>query len=119
MTLSKGLYLFQQRKASHVWSMPMACVAGKRLWGVNYEDYEDDVPEEVVEAKKWELMLGHRVYSHDLAIELTSVPGEHPVDMGEVEGAIKAQDPEEVIATLLDKKHDKKEEEEEEVAKKE
>lgn len=103
VTLSKGSYLFQQRKTSHVRSMPMARVAGKRLLGVNYEDYEDDVPEEVVEAEKWELMLGHRVYSHDLVIELTSVPGEHPVRVGEVEGAIKAQNPEEVIVTLLDK----------------
>ncbi|KAG0339858.1 hypothetical protein BG000_001201 [Podila horticola] len=110
-TIGQTAYLFHQQKATHVRSLSMARVAGKRLLGVDDEDYEEDgLSEDVVEADMWELMLGLRVYSHDLAIELTGVPGEHPVRMGAVKEAGEEQDPEEVTATLADKKGKKEEE---------
>ncbi|KAG0035412.1 hypothetical protein BGZ82_005280 [Podila clonocystis] len=115
--IDQTAYMFHQQKAAHVRSLSMARVVGKSLLGVDDEDYEDESSSsEVVEADRWELMLGLRVYSHDLAIELTGVPGEHPARMGEVEEAVEEQDPEEVTATLADKKGKK---EEEEVAKEE
>lgn len=110
-TIGQTAYLFHQQKAAHVRSLSMARVAGKRLLGVDDEDYEEDgLSEDVVEADMWELMLGLRVYSHDLAIELTGVPGEHPMRMGAVKEAGDEQDPEEVTATLADKKGKKEEE---------
>ncbi|KAG0015753.1 hypothetical protein BGZ81_011541 [Podila clonocystis] len=110
-TISQSAYQFHQQKAAHVRSLSMARVVGKPLLGVDDEDYEDESSSsEVVEADRWELMLGLRVYSHDLAIELTGVPGEHPARMGEIEEAVEEQDPEEVTATLADKKGKKEEE---------
>ncbi|KAG0340603.1 hypothetical protein BG000_011645 [Podila horticola] len=106
VTMNKSSYLFHQRKASMVRSMSMARVSGKRLLGVDDEDYEDQVDsEEVAEADKWELMLGLRVYSHDPTIHLTGVPGEHPLlcEGEEEEDETEGQDPEDVTATLADK----------------
>ncbi|KAG0083456.1 hypothetical protein BGZ93_004639 [Podila epicladia] len=105
VAMNKNSYLFHQRKASMIRSMSMARVSGKRLLGVDDEDYEDDVDlEEVTEADKWELMLGLRVYSHDPTIHLTGVPGEHPALVGEEEeDEAEGQDPEDVTATLADK----------------
>ncbi|KAG0040817.1 hypothetical protein BGZ82_008875 [Podila clonocystis] len=121
VTMNKNSYLFHQRKASMVRSMSMARVSGKRLLGVDDEDYEDQVDsEEVAEADRWELMLGLRVYSHDPTIHLTGVPGEHPALVGEEEEEeLEGQDPEDVTATLADKVEEEEwetdEEEEEEV----
>lgn len=125
VTMNKSSYLFQQRKASMVRSMSMARVAGKRLLGVDDDDYEEVESEEVAEANKWELMLGLRVYSHDPTIHLTGEPGEHPALVGEEEEELVGQDPEDVTATLAGKVEeeewetdDEEEEEEEQVAKK-
>ncbi|KAF9429931.1 hypothetical protein BGZ94_008970 [Podila epigama] len=100
--MSKQNFMFQQRKANMVRSMSNARVAGKTLLGVDDEDYEDEDEEHeaVVEADRWELMVGLRVYSHDPTIHLTGTPGEHPVVAEDEE---EAQDPEDVTATLADK----------------
>ncbi|KAF8987796.1 hypothetical protein BGZ52_002659 [Haplosporangium bisporale] len=112
VTMNKSSYLFHQRKASLVRSMSMARVSGKRLLGVDDDDYEEVESEEVAEANKWELMLGLRVYSHDSTIHLTGVPGEHPALADEEEEEEeREEDPEDKKTKGKKGKKGKKEEE--------
>ncbi|KAF9998251.1 hypothetical protein BGZ65_006232 [Modicella reniformis] len=106
--MDKSSYMFQQRKASRVRSMSMARVTGRRLLGVDDEDYEaDDRPKEL-EEERWQLMLGLRVYSHDPNLALKGTPGIHPsLREAQEQHTLDSQekeDPESVTATLADKK---------------
>ncbi|KAG0346385.1 hypothetical protein BG004_001849 [Podila humilis] len=103
VSMTKKQYMFQQRKAMMVRYLAKARVSGKRLLGVDDEDYEEEDDEEsMAEVDKWQLMVGLRVYSHDSTIHLTGESGEHPAVSGK-EAEAKAEDPEDVTATLADK----------------
>lgn len=94
--MDKSSFMFQQRKASLIRSMSMARVTGRKLLGVDDEDYEtEDLPKDLDE-EKWQIMLGLRVYSHDQKVSLVGEAGAHP--------ALTTVEPEEVTATLVDKK---------------
>ncbi|KAG0085949.1 hypothetical protein BGZ93_004195 [Podila epicladia] len=112
VTMDKSSYMFQQRKATLVRSMSMARVTGRKLLGVDDEDYESDNEPEELEEAHWQLMLGLRVYSHDLSITVDGIPGVHPRFTRPQERkaaeakaeADDAADPENITSALLDKK---------------
>ncbi|KAF9908595.1 hypothetical protein BX616_000085 [Lobosporangium transversale] len=106
--MDKSSYMFQQRKATLVRSMSMARITGRKLLGVDDEDYEanNNKPKQL-EEQRWQLMLGLRVYSHDRAITVDGNPGVHPSLKRPQEGRLdveEKEDPESVTATLADKK---------------
>ncbi|KAI1310541.1 hypothetical protein EDD11_003713 [Mortierella claussenii] len=105
--MDKSSYMFQQRKASLIRSMSMARVTGRKLLGVDDEDYEVNGKAGTLEEERWQLMLGLRVYSHDRSITVEGSPGVHPLlEHAEEEplDAEEKEDPEGVTATLADKK---------------
>lgn len=112
VTMDKSSYMFQQRKATLVRSMSMARVTGRKLLGVDDEDYESDNEPEELEEAHWQIMLGLRVYSHDLSITVDGIPGAHPRFTRPQERkaaeanaeADDAADPENITSALLDKK---------------
>lgn len=103
--MDKSSYMFKQRKASLVRNMSLARVTGRKLLGVDDEDYE--IEPKKLEEEHWQLMLGLRVYSHDPNIKVTGTSGIHPVLKGAEECVVldskDKEDPEEVTATLADK----------------
>ncbi|KAF9577077.1 hypothetical protein BGW38_007946, partial [Lunasporangiospora selenospora] len=101
--MDKSSYMFQQRKASLIRSMSMARVTGRRLLGVDDEDYEIDEQPKELEEENWQIMLGMRIYCHDPSISVKGVAGQHPA-LKQQESATEDEDPEEVTATLADKK---------------
>ncbi|KAG0002691.1 hypothetical protein BGZ80_003456 [Entomortierella chlamydospora] len=105
--MDKSSYMFQQRKASLVRSMSVARVTGRKLLGVDDEDYEEDDQPQQLEEHRWQLMLGLRVYSHDRNIKVTGYAGIHPLlrNSEEQESSVSGNldDPESVTATLADK----------------
>lgn len=112
VTMDKSSYMFQQRKATLIRSMSMARVTGRKLLGVDDEDYESDNEPEELEEAQWQIMLGLRVYSHDSSITLKGIPGLHPRFTRPQErkaaeakaAAYNAADPENITTALLQKK---------------
>ncbi|KFH66966.1 hypothetical protein MVEG_07490 [Podila verticillata NRRL 6337] len=112
VTMDKSSYMFQQRKATLVRSMSMARVTGRKLLGVDDEDYESDNEPEELEEAQWQVMLGLRVYSHDPSITLKGIPGVHPRftrpqerRAAEAKAEVyDAADPENITTALLHKK---------------
>ncbi|KAF9192684.1 hypothetical protein BGZ51_005073 [Haplosporangium sp. Z 767] len=107
-TDDKSSLMFQQRKATMVRSMSVARVMGRKLLGVDDEDYEDVVLDTELEEEKWQLMLGLRVYSHDPNLKLDGQAGEHPLhkksdEKEQIHDSVEKEDPEGVTATLADK----------------
>ncbi|KAI8601444.1 hypothetical protein EDD21DRAFT_337138 [Dissophora ornata] len=105
--MDKSSYMFQQRKAGLIRSMSMARVTGRKLLGVDDEDYELDSKDKTLEEEHWQLMLGLRVYSHDQNLTLEGSPGIHPllkVAQEQAMDSIEKEDPESITATLADKK---------------
>ncbi|KAF9981625.1 hypothetical protein BGZ75_007016 [Mortierella antarctica] len=103
--MDKSSYMFQQRKAGIIRSMSMARVTGRKLLGVDDEDYEEE--DQQLDEENWQVMLGLRVYSHDPNVTLTSEAGQHPSRHHLEEQAHDTEDkedPEAVTATLADKK---------------
>jgi len=100
--MDKSSFMFQQRKASLIRSMSMARVTGRKLLGVDDEDYETGELPNNLDEENWQIMLGLRVYSHDPAVSLVGSAGVHPAMKAVVPAA--AEEPEEVTATLADKK---------------
>ncbi|KAF9129624.1 hypothetical protein BGW39_003989 [Mortierella sp. 14UC] len=108
--MDKSSYMFQQRKASLIRKMSQARVTGRKLLGVDDEDYEEEEVE--LDEENWQLMLGLRVYTHDSNAELQGIAGEHPARSAEAakkaaelaEKQEEKDDPEGVTATLADKK---------------
>ncbi|KAF9109361.1 hypothetical protein BGX27_007691 [Mortierella sp. AM989] len=104
--MDKSSYMFQQRKASLIRSMSVARVTGRKLLGVDDEDYESGVDAVQLEEHRWQVMLGLRVYSHDRNVKVTGIAGAHP--LSKTQGHVKhededSDDPESVTATLADK----------------
>lgn len=117
--MDKSSFMFQQRKASLIRSMSIARMTGRKLLGVDDEDYErEELPKEL-EEEHWQLMLGLRVYSHDPSVSLVGRAGVHPTLKHQQEQSQTVVDPEEVTATLADKKELVTELEEESAVKKE
>ncbi|KAG0355190.1 hypothetical protein BC939DRAFT_406140 [Gamsiella multidivaricata] len=106
--MDKSSYMFQQRKASLIRSMSMARMTGRKLLGVDDEDYEADALPTSFEEERWQVMLGLRVYSHDRKLTLTGSAGTHPLLKAAQEtdalDTEEKEDPEGVTATLADKK---------------
>jgi len=103
--MDKSSYMFQQRKAGIIRSMSMARVTGRKLLGVDDEDYE--VEDQQRDEENWQVMLGLRVYSHDPNVSLTGEAGQHPSKHHPEEQTHDTEDkedPEAVTATLADKK---------------
>ncbi|KAG0248320.1 hypothetical protein BG011_000210 [Mortierella polycephala] len=106
--IDKGVLMFQQRKATMVRSMSMARVMGRKLLGVDDEDFEDVGLDTELEEAKWQLMLGLRVYSHDPNLKLDGHTGDHPLlkecdEDEQTRDTTEKEDPEGVTATLADK----------------
>ncbi|KAF8977866.1 hypothetical protein BGZ46_007066, partial [Entomortierella lignicola] len=105
--MDKSSYMFQQRKANLVRSMSVARVTGRKLLGVDDEDYEADGQPKELEEQHWQLMLGLRVYSHDRDIKVEGFAGKHPIlklaEGQEESSSPGVDDPESVTATLADK----------------
>ncbi|KAG0205721.1 hypothetical protein BGX28_002739 [Mortierella sp. GBA30] len=104
--MDKSSFMFQQRKATLIRSMSMARITGRKLLGVDDEDYEEEDKSKELDEENWQIMLGLRVYSRDPSVTLTGEAGPHPTKktLDEQSSDINDEDPEAVTATLADKK---------------
>ncbi|KAF9426543.1 hypothetical protein BGZ76_002708 [Entomortierella beljakovae] len=106
--MDKSSYMFQQRKANHIRSMSVSRITGRKLLGVDDEDYESESQAKELEEQHWQVMLGLRVYSHDPNLSVTGNAGDHPLFslalQQETLDSADREDPEGVTATLADKK---------------